>query len=88
VSPVKYELGFYIPEDNILHSHRRENLKSKSEFTTLSERASFLVSELSCGGGEVERSRVLFPMRSLDSSIDEILPTVLWPWGRLSLQQK
>jgi hypothetical protein len=28
VSPVKYELGFYIPENNILHSHRPENLKS------------------------------------------------------------
>jgi hypothetical protein len=28
MSPVKYELGFYIPEDGILHSHRRENLKS------------------------------------------------------------
>jgi hypothetical protein len=28
VSPVKYELGFYIPEDGILHSPRRENLKS------------------------------------------------------------
>jgi hypothetical protein len=25
---VKYELGFYNPEDGILHSHRRENLKS------------------------------------------------------------
>jgi hypothetical protein len=25
---VKYELGFYIPEDFILHSDRRENLKS------------------------------------------------------------
>jgi hypothetical protein len=25
---VKYELGFYIPEDDILHSHRRESLKS------------------------------------------------------------
>jgi hypothetical protein len=24
VSPVRYELGFYIPEDGILHSHRRE----------------------------------------------------------------
>jgi hypothetical protein len=23
-----YLLGFYIPEDDILHSHRRENLKS------------------------------------------------------------
>jgi hypothetical protein len=28
VSPVKYELGVYIPEDDILHSHRQENLKS------------------------------------------------------------
>jgi hypothetical protein len=25
---VRYELGFYIPEGDILHSHRRENLKS------------------------------------------------------------
>jgi hypothetical protein len=28
VSSVKYELRFYITEDGILHSHRRENLKS------------------------------------------------------------
>jgi hypothetical protein len=28
VFPVKYDLDFYIPEDGILHSHRRENLKS------------------------------------------------------------
>jgi hypothetical protein len=28
VSPVKYQLSFYIPEDDILHSDRRENLKS------------------------------------------------------------
>jgi hypothetical protein len=28
VSPVKYELGCYIPEDDILHSHCCENLKS------------------------------------------------------------
>jgi hypothetical protein len=33
VSPVKYELGFYIAEDDILHSHRRENLKSYIELT-------------------------------------------------------
>jgi hypothetical protein len=25
---VKYELGFYIPEANILHSHHHESLKS------------------------------------------------------------
>jgi hypothetical protein len=28
VSPVRYELAFYTPEDGILHSRRRENLKS------------------------------------------------------------
>jgi hypothetical protein len=28
VSPVKYELDSYILEEGILHSHRRENLKS------------------------------------------------------------
>jgi hypothetical protein len=28
MSPVRYELGFYIPEDDILHSHCREKLKS------------------------------------------------------------
>jgi hypothetical protein len=27
MSPVKYELGFYMTEDEILHSHRRENLR-------------------------------------------------------------
>jgi hypothetical protein len=28
VSPVRYELGSYIPEDGILHSHCSDNLKS------------------------------------------------------------
>jgi hypothetical protein len=28
VSPVKYKLGSYIPEDDTLHSHCRENLSS------------------------------------------------------------
>jgi hypothetical protein len=27
MSPVRYDLGFYIPENGVLHSHRRENLK-------------------------------------------------------------
>jgi hypothetical protein len=31
VSPVKYELGFYIPEDDILHSHCHGNLQSYDE---------------------------------------------------------
>jgi hypothetical protein len=33
VSTVKYKLGFYIPEDGILHSHCRGNLKSYSLLT-------------------------------------------------------
>jgi hypothetical protein len=30
MSPVKYELDFYIPEEIILHSHSIENFKSDS----------------------------------------------------------
>jgi hypothetical protein len=37
VSPVKYELSFYIPEDDILHSDRRENLKPHTSITLLLE---------------------------------------------------
>jgi hypothetical protein len=28
VFPVRYDLGFYIPEEGIRHGHGRENLKS------------------------------------------------------------
>jgi hypothetical protein len=31
VSPVKYELGLYIPEDDILHSHCRESAKERED---------------------------------------------------------
>jgi hypothetical protein len=35
VFPVSYELGFHIPEDGILHSHRGKNLKSYIAVTGL-----------------------------------------------------
>jgi hypothetical protein len=35
MSPVKYELGFYIPEDGILHSHCSENLNSYMNFMNI-----------------------------------------------------
>jgi hypothetical protein len=34
--PVRYELGFYISQDGILHSHRREHHKSNSGYDVLS----------------------------------------------------
>jgi hypothetical protein len=33
MSPTRYERGFYVPEDGILDSHRRENLRSYIELT-------------------------------------------------------
>jgi hypothetical protein len=48
VSPVRYELGFYIPEDDMLHSDCREHLKSYfvvvvSIFSVLPVVVSFIV---------------------------------------------
>jgi hypothetical protein len=34
-----------------------------------------------------QRSRVRFPMRSVDFAVDLILPAALWTWGRLNLWQ-
>jgi hypothetical protein len=34
VSPVRYEVGFYISEDGILHSDRRESLRAYIQFSS------------------------------------------------------
>jgi hypothetical protein len=57
VSPVKYELGFYIPEDDILHSHRREELKSY--------RSSYFFRELFCLCASVSDSELAAALRTL-----------------------
>jgi hypothetical protein len=56
VSPVKYELGFYIPENDILHGDRREHLKS---YIALTGCALYQRRTVSC---EV-RTGVLYPRR-------------------------
>jgi hypothetical protein len=43
VSAVRYELGSYIPEDGILHSHRRESLTSYILSDLVSYTSSLLV---------------------------------------------
>jgi hypothetical protein len=47
VFPVRYVLAFYIPEDGILHSHRRESLKSYIALTTWA----------------LQHRRIVFPVR-------------------------
>jgi hypothetical protein len=34
---------------------------------------------------QAERSRVRFPIRSLDFLIDLLVPAAIWPWGRIFL---
>jgi hypothetical protein len=43
VSPVKYELGFCVPEDDILHSHRCENLRPYMETDSVHEMLYFII---------------------------------------------
>jgi hypothetical protein len=56
VSRARYELGFYIPENGIVHSNRRQNLKSYKELS----------------GWVLQRRRNVFPvMYELDFYIPE-----------------
>jgi hypothetical protein len=49
MSPVKYE-QFFIPEDDVLHSHRRENLKSYISQLWLAKKGMILCLSLSNKG--------------------------------------
>jgi hypothetical protein len=51
VAPVKYELGFYIPEDDILHCHCSENLKSY----TLSDSSRANPSDATCTNQHIQK---------------------------------
>jgi hypothetical protein len=58
---VKYELGFCIPEDDILHSHRRDNVTSYTDALVSWDLTTFLsdVGILT----KVMNSRVVFAAR-------------------------
>jgi hypothetical protein len=68
VSPVKYELCFYIPADDILHSHRRENLKSYMTLECYSETIRWLANPIGawrdCQSGETASSCKLLMHRT------------------------
>jgi hypothetical protein len=73
VFPVRYGLNYYIL------------VRRNSVFKGLKLRDIFqgYISQLSTL--QAGRSRVRFSIRSLDFSLDLILPAALWPWGRLGL---
>jgi hypothetical protein len=48
----------------------------------------YITSDIQSAALRTRRSRVWFPMVSLDFFFDIILPVTLWPWGWLSHQQK
>jgi hypothetical protein len=79
VSPVRYELGFYIPEDAIFHSHCREHLKS---YKDMSNQILYLVlcpetatgvnrkSYFVCGAECIQGNRTRLPSRQLSNTRD------------------
>jgi hypothetical protein len=70
MSPVRYKLGLYMPEDDILHSRGRETLKS---YTTLTGWALWRRRNVPC---EV-RTGFLYPRRGHSSLSPPWKPQIL-----------
>jgi hypothetical protein len=66
--PVMYELGFYIPEDGILHSHRRENPKSYIALTDWALWRRCNVSPLKYELGFVSQKTTFFIVTAVETS--------------------
>jgi hypothetical protein len=59
VSSVRYEQGIYIPEDSILHSHHRENLKSYTKCITSCHRTNAIFGRTNQQNNEIIATWVL-----------------------------
>jgi hypothetical protein len=59
VFPVRYELGFYIPEDDILHTQRRENLKSYNSVIHSETPLAIIAAYITVSDGRRERWHVV-----------------------------
>jgi hypothetical protein len=58
VLSVRYELGSYIPEDGILHSHHSESLKAYTTLLTLQRKAMLVFFPLKCGPDDRNVSKI------------------------------
>jgi hypothetical protein len=79
--PVKYELGFYIPEDDILRSHRRENLKSYICSYYVSNMT--LVSHSFVSGSEEDGTH---PLEDISCFLSELIFCMNF-WAVISIQE-